>query len=211
MAKSKNIEQDLDFSESNDWLFGNDVLETRDTNETELFSQKAVKQQFIRKQRKQKFSDILKRLPDNNEYFHIVSNGEWDFFSIVDVLADLLGGIDVMYGSTWTMSQMNVRDLEIMYKSGKIKEINMFTGTYFKRRESSVYNYLVNFILNSKQKYKCFENHSKILLLHNTKKQIYIVVEGSANFTMNPRTEQFVMTNSKELYEFHKKWLDKIN
>jgi hypothetical protein len=52
------------------------------------------------------------------------------------------------------------------------------------------------------------ENHSKITLMDNGVD--FIVIEGSANFTANPRIEQFTVINSKELYDFHKKWMNEI-
>lgn len=48
-------------------------------------------------------------------------------------------------------------------------------------------------------------NHSKIILI-KTQSNWY-VVEGSGNMTMNARIEQYVLTNSKELYNFHKEWI----
>jgi hypothetical protein len=38
----------------------------------------------------------------------------------------------------------------------------------------------------------------------------YIVLEGSANLTANPRAEQFILSNHKDLYEFHKGWMEDI-
>ena len=35
----------------------------------------------------------------------------------------------------------------------------------------------------------------------------YYMVEGSANWTANPRIEQNMITQSKELYNFHKGWM----
>lgn len=35
-------------------------------------------------------------------------------------------------------------------------------------------------------------------------------MEGSANWTANPRTEQNIITNSRDVYEFHKSWLEEM-
>ena len=55
---------------------------------------------------------------------------------------------------------------------------------------------------------EALENHAKIILLNNGKD--YITMEGSANFTANPRIEQNTVCNSRQLYEFHKGWMDEI-
>jgi hypothetical protein len=36
------------------------------------------------------------------------------------------------------------------------------------------------------------------------------VVEGSANFTTNPRSEQTTITGSKQLFDFYKKWFEDL-
>lgn len=76
------------------------------------------------------------------------------------------------------------------------------------RRETAVFNMLYEGLKKRNQKMFCNENHSKVTLIENGTD--YLVIEGSANFTANPRIEQFVITNSKELYLFHKSWMDEI-
>lgn len=46
------------------------------------------------------------------------------------------------------------------------------------------------------------------ILIENGKD--YIVIQGSANFTSNPRIEQFSINNNKILFDFHKNWMDEI-
>jgi hypothetical protein len=36
------------------------------------------------------------------------------------------------------------------------------------------------------------------------------IIEGSANFTANPRIEQFILSNHVGLFHFHRSWMDKI-
>lgn len=36
------------------------------------------------------------------------------------------------------------------------------------------------------------------------------MIEGSANFTANPRIEQFIISKSKELFDFHKDWMNEV-
>ena len=37
-----------------------------------------------------------------------------------------------------------------------------------------------------------------------------LTVEGSANFTENGNIENFVYTNDRNLFEFHKQWVSEI-
>lgn len=82
------------------------------------------------------------------------------------------------------------------------------TGDYFRTREAKVYSFFLNELLSRSQKFTSNKNHAKVTLCQIDKN--YIVIEGSANFTSNPRIEQFVISNSIELYNFHKEWMNKI-
>jgi hypothetical protein len=59
-------------------------------------------------------------------------------------------------------------------------------------------------------RYKAFENHSKILLLASAARDTWITVEGSANLNANPRFEQYVLTNDRWLWEFHRGWMEEV-
>jgi len=82
----------------------------------------------------------------------------------------------------------------------------MITGLYFKRRESAVYATLLAGIERRGGRLYSFRNHTKIALLQKDKD--YIVMEGSANFTSNPRLENFIIVNDRGLYEFHSGWFN---
>ena len=51
-------------------------------------------------------------------------------------------------------------------------------------------------------------NHAKVLLVSNAASDTYMTCEGSANLTANPRLEQYVFTNDRTLYEFHRTWME---
>jgi hypothetical protein len=104
------------------------------------------------------------------------------------------------------MSRSNVTELLSLFDAGAISSIAILTGTYFKRRETSVYATLLAGLQERKQRYVAFSNHAKVLLMTNGAD--HIVIEGSANFTANPRTEQYTMTNDADLYKFHREWME---
>lgn len=191
-------------------LFDDDeVLQTTKTLKKPISLKRESKIKMIQALKKEVLKDVFKELPKINESIHIVSNGKFDYFNFIPLIIQYIGDSCDFYGSTWTMNRGNVNELLELFDTNKIKSISILTGLYFKQRESSVYATLVEGIQERKQKYLCLENHSKIILLTDNKDN-YIVVEGSANFTANPRIEQNTITNSKELYFFHKEWIDKI-
>lgn len=164
---------------------------------------------FIDMRRREKAESVLTRLPQNGEIMHIVSNGSFDYFAFVPIAIDLLGGkVESLWASTWTMNGTNVNELLELIDASKISECAMFTGLYFKHRESSVYAKLTEGLQARGQRIKSSKNHTKVTLIRQSNN--YICMQSSANFTANPRMEQTVIFNDKHVYDFHKQWMDEI-
>jgi hypothetical protein len=158
---------------------------------------------------KEKAKQIFTEIPQPGESYHMVSNGVFDYFNLIPIAIEYLGNkTGDFYFSTWTLNNRIAEDILKLYDDGKVKSITGLVGLYFKSRETAVFNMLYEGLKKRGQKMFCNENHSKVTLIENGKD--YLVIEGSANFTANPRIEQFVITNSKELFMFHKSWMDEI-
>lgn len=148
-------------------------------------------------------------IPAPGESLHIVSNGTFDYWCFIPVTLRILARPAAeFYGSTWTMNRDNVGELFRLFDSGRIQRAAILTGTYFKRRESAVANSLIEGLAKRRQRYVAFQNHAKVMLL--AAPPDFIVFEGSANFTANPRLEQTVLSNDKDLYHFHRAWMESI-
>lgn len=159
--------------------------------------------------KKEKADAVLKELPGPNESVHIVSNGSFDYFTLIPIAIELLGGIsNELYFSTWTMNLSNTRHLLKMFDEKKILRIRALTGLYFKKREAVVFNELYEGLKERGQRIFSNANHSKVTLLNNDSD--FITICGSANFTANPRIEQFTINNNQLLYNFHKQWMNEI-
>jgi hypothetical protein len=204
---------DDDFSAlDQDWLGlvdGGDLETTRQLDSSRVHKRKPARRRDLRILKRTQAAEFLTELPSEGETWHVLSNAKYDFWTWVAVFADLLGGhIDELYGSTWTMSRINVQDMREQFEQGRIGKISMLTGTYFKKRESSVYAQLLQFLSANGFRFIAFENHTKVLLMSHSKH--YIVIEGSANFTSNPRLEQYTITNDRGLYAFHRGWMEEM-
>lgn len=193
-------------SDNLDWIFDDDNISQTNTTISSRMERAVLKRTRIQALQHKSASSFLKTLPKSGESYHIISNGNFDYFTFVPIVINLLGNYSAeYYGSTWTMNRGNVIDLLELFDSGKLGSINILTGLYFKQRESAVYATLYNGIQERKQRYKALKNHAKIMLMRHHGN--YIVMEGSANFTANPRIEQTTIINDEELYNFHKDWM----
>ena len=166
---------------------------------------KAQKKNEVKREHLQ---NLLPTLPEPGWSYHVVSSGNFDFWTYVPHIVSLAGYFDEFYCSTWTMNRDIAVQMVELYDKGKIGNITLFTGKYFKRRETAVYGYILENLLKRGQRYLAFSNHIKLILLRN--KDYNITIEGSANLTANPRAEQFIINNNKELYEFHREWMENL-
>jgi len=159
--------------------------------------------------KEKRVENIIGELPKPGESIHMVSGGRFDYWNFVPVILRMNGDIAACaYFSTWTLNRQCVTELLDLFDSEKIKSIRFLTGLYFKRRETSVYAQLATGLLKRKQQLRALENHAKIILLDMAPN--YYVMEGSANFTSNPRIEQNCLTNDESLFRFHQGWFDRI-
>lgn len=167
-----------------------------------------LKHKTISATKKERLAEVMPALPASGECFHIVSNGDFDYWTWVPVMVGYMTRADEFYGSTWTVNRRNVMDLLEMLDDGRIGKASFLTGVYFKRRESAVYATLLQGLARRGMRFACLENHAKVTLLANHEAGTYLVLEGSANYTANPRIEQNIIANDRALYEFHRGWLE---
>ncbi len=209
----KNDDFDFGFGDDpfGDALFGlDDDLESEHIPDPRAMKM-AARLEVRRITREQALADIVPNPPKPNQSIHVVSGAKFDFWSWIPQMVNWMGGkANQFYCSTWTLSRPNAVEMLARWDAGDFNEVAFLTGLYFKRRESAVYAYLLEGIKQRGGRYKATPNHAKVLLLNDPKQNIWLVVEGSANLTSNPRFEQYVITNSRELWEFHQEWMEEV-
>jgi len=168
------------------------------------------RRRYERVLRCQALAESVPQPPAPGESIHVLSKADYDFWTWVPVLLDRIGHTRTLWCSTWTVSRQSVVELFEIWDAGQIGTVNFLTGLYFKRRESAVYAMLLNGIRTRGGRYRASKNHAKVLLLDNPDRDAYLTVVGSANLTGNPRVENYVITNDRELHRFHSGWMDEI-
>jgi len=172
-------------------------------------SVKAEKTKLLRIKNKQVLTDFLQALPQHGEVIHVVSSGDFDFFTFIPVTIDLLGGkVEECWITTWGCSNDNVNSLGDLLEKKRIGKLFIITGDSLKRRRPDIYANLVTKCREHGQNYRICRNHTKVIMFKQG--EHYIVIEGSANLTGNPRLEQTVLFNQQDLYDFHKSWMEPV-
>lgn len=157
--------------------------------------------------KKEEVAKVLDARIEPETSVHVVTNGSFDFWNVVVRLIELheLKACEFL-GCTWTMNDQNVQSLMGLIDDGTIRSASVLVGLYFLHREPVVADLLKEGLASRAQRFKAHDNHAKVVLLSNGTD--YLVIEASANFTANPRIEQFVVNNDQGLYEFHKDWMN---
>jgi len=70
-----------------------------------------------------------------------------------------------------------------------------------------VYATISNGLHHRGSRMRCLENHAKVAAISLPDGSGF-VIEGSANFTANPRIEQNIVARSRELYQHHTGWIN---
>ena len=138
-------------------------------------------------------------IPDENQAFHYVTNGDFSMSECLLYCLKLAGPSDI-FVATWSISELAIRQLLIMKEKGFVKSCQFILDPRVKvRNPKPCSSYKIIF-------------HLRMLLatqrslIKSDKHHIDIV--SSANLSRNPRIERGVIYNNKEIFDFDKQWMD---
>lgn len=158
------------------------------------------------------FKELINDLggfPKKNTYFAIKTNGTSDCGSIFSYALNNWESIDEMYLATWTISKQNISRLRLAIESGKLKKLTMVFSSTLKGANPALYASLVGALKNfDNVKLKEINSHAKTFSISNGTD--FLTVSGSANWSENPRIENFLLLNDKDLFDHHKDWMSEL-
>ena len=147
--------------------------------------------------------------PKKNEVTCFVSRGMSDAGSFLTAILEENEIINEAVIATWTISKKNIEKILENIDNGKIKKLIFLLNDgmlktnntkpiyaflrleFDKRKDLVVYN-----VANSHAKIQCYNCGEN-----------YYTISGSANWSENPRIENFVIINSESQYKFNKEWI----
>lgn len=156
-----------------------------------------------------RLDELKSVVPDveKNTSIHLISS---DNFGSVELLTHLIETEQPtsIFLTTWSYNEDFVSLCEKYLQSGG--KIYFFVDKSIKTRKSHLYAQIVT--LAHEYEHMIIKTHhmlhSKVTLLACADKRISI--EGSANYSKNQRIENFTITESEQLFNFHKKWMLEI-
>jgi hypothetical protein len=148
-------------------------------------------------------------LPEANECLLIKSNGLSDTGAIFQYILEK-EKCNTLYLATWIISKDNIDEIINALKSGRLQKFVFVVSIRLKQLKKSVYAYLVEQFNQFPDQiyYKVCNSHAKTFSI-STEKNFYTVI-GSGNWTQNPRIENYIIHNDKNIFEFNKQWMEEL-
>lgn len=140
--------------------------------------------------------------------WHIISTGDIDSGSFLELLIARHGPFEHAYISTWRIAREYINRLRAHLEAKRLGTFTAFTGDYFAARYPADYTALSNLADQYGGRVYRWQNHAKMFALRNDTTNFCCVVETSANMTGNPRTEQTVIHIDENLYIFFRDWFE---
>ncbi|AFR35886.1 hypothetical protein [Riemerella anatipestifer] len=144
----------------------------------------------------------LVRIPQEGEVFFLQTEKAFNAFTFIPWIAKL-HFIEELYASTYSISRRVVEALQELQQNGRVGKVTLLISDSMPKRNPLTIDVLEGVCKhNGNFNVKYFWNHSKICLLKVD--GFHLVLEGSGNWSENAQLEQYVLANSKEVFEFRK-------
>lgn len=156
----------------------------------------------------QNAADLVAQVADLREgdRLHAITPGHYIFGDLLMQLADHHRP-EVMHVVTLSLSTANVEALAARLDAGVIGELRFLVSNYFASTNKEIHAALSAAAEARAERWKLaiVRTHAKIALLAPA-----LVIETSANLRSSQNIEQITAVADRELYEFHRAWMDPL-
>lgn len=172
-----------------------------------------AKQEARKQMRKETAKEIIQNIggiPKKGESFDILANGQSNAGGFYEVIRDEWDTIDCMCIATWMINRDYIDMLVKDVVDGKIKHLVFVISNRMSqlgKGHAPNFNRMKTLFMENQDKvsFRVVNSHAKTYCMTNGKE--YIVVDGSGNWSKNPRIENYTITNSKTKFEFRYNWM----
>lgn len=208
-----------EWSNNKDWgIEWNDVGKSYKSDHViteSVLKQRAIKKKMNNEQvhyiKAKALSDICDE-PAEGEQWRIITEKQFNAFALILHLLQTRV-IEEMYLAVYRINEPTVTSIIELIEQGKIKKSVFVISSFFNQTKKPE-QWAIMLKQFADKKENCYHvythNHSKVLAVRTSKNE-YFVFEGSGNMSDNARIEQYVYENSKQSFEFHKKWMTELS
>lgn len=144
--------------------------------------------------------ESLNRLPTPEEIFFLQSDNAFNAFTFIPFIAKIFP-VKELYASTYSISRKVIDALIEMHDKGMIEQITLLiSDSMIKRNPATIDNLMAMATTRPNMKVLFAWSHAKVCLLKTH--DYYYVIEGSGNWSDKAHYEQYILSNSKGVYDF---------
>ncbi len=144
--------------------------------------------------------DDLVRLPTPEEFFFLQTDNAFNAFTFIPFIAKH-HPIKELYASTYSISRRVIDALIEMHDKGMIEQVTLLiSDSMIKRNPVTIDNLMAMQTSRPNLKVLYAWTHAKVCCIKTHHE--HFVIEGSGNWSENAHYEQYVLANSKGLYDF---------
>lgn len=153
--------------------------------------------------------ELIVTLPKPGESLHFVIDGRFEPCDLIPATRRLShpATIATLIVTTLGFNADNVATISRGMDQGKLGAVTLICSHYFKKSDTGLYELALTEIAGRGGRVFGLRTHSKLILMETTAGDFH-VIEGSGNLRSCKSIEQFCWTNDRELFEFHRKWLE---
>lgn len=175
---------------------------------------KKEKRQILKYSKRDDACEVLLKekggFPNPNEYYAFKTSGETDAGSFFTYALRNWESIDEMYLATWTISRYNVGRIVEAVNSGQLKRLTFIISNTMKPANPALFNHLISQMKELQNvTIKEAPSHAKTFSISDGKGN-FVTVSGSANWSENPRIENYLIFNDVDLFNHHKEWMSEL-
>lgn len=152
----------------------------------------------------------LDRLPEKDEAIHMMMGGHFNGFDLIPAICRMAGKpLEDLHIATLGFNLRNNKNLCQMIDDGEITgQTVLVASQHFAQMDPNVYRQAKENLESRGGTMNSTRNHAKIIAAKCG--ESYFVCEGSANLRSCSSLEQLQVINSREIYDFHRKWIREI-
>lgn len=192
--------------------FDKEITTPYKPNKPKLSARAINKRKAKEQLRKEVAKDIIKNIggiPKKGESFDILANGQSNAGGFYEVIRDEWGQVECLCVATWIINRNYIDILADDLKTGKLKKLVFIISNRMSqlgKGHAPNFNRMKNtFFNNPNVSFRVVNSHAKTYTMTNGVD--YITVDGSGNWSQNPRLENYTITNDKSKFDFRLNWM----
>jgi len=183
-------------------------LDDKQENRREYLAR--VKYERIVCDRASNFKDIVGGELEENIQYRLVTDMSFNAITVIKYLLEYYEIIE-LYIVVYRMNNKSFDYLKSIIEADKIKTGFVISIFFRANKEYERWAKEIKILSDTTKNITASfcNSHAKVFLA-KTKCNKHIVFEGSGNLSHNERLEQYIFENNKQVYGFHKNWIDNI-